>query len=160
MLIKSNYSLFTIALFCLAFLVMGFSRVYLDLEELMKESQAILNAAYAKDMADKPSKKVDIQLTKDGFFRFRKTLANGKQEYFSFNFSQFEDISFLGNTSSGILVIKTMPESIIVQTFYDRTGNIDSMASELKLPMKNLEPNEVQQFQDCFLQIRQKLKQP
>ena len=144
----------------IAFLSMSLNLPEPDLQELMKHSQDQLNAAYATDLAAVPSKKTDIQLTNDGFFRFRRTLVNGKQEYFAFNFSQYEDLDYLGNVSSGFLVMKTKPESIIVQTFRDAEGDIDSMASELRIPLKHLEAKDLQQLQDCFLQIRQKIKKP
>lgn len=129
-----------------------------DLRLLMKQCEEKLGKAYAADMENKEFKKVEIQLTKDGFFRYRRTFISGKQEYFSFSFSQFNELDYLGTAQSGLLVLKTLPESIIVQTFHDPKGNVDTMANELKLPLKQLEAADLQAFEHCFLQIREKLQ--
>ena len=129
-----------------------------DLLALMSQSQEQLNANYALDADKYKMKKVDIQLTKDGFFRCRRTFLTGKQEYFSFNFSEFETLDYLGNSQSGWLVLKTKPESIIVQTFRDPKGNIDTMATELRLPFKNLQAAELHTLNDCFQRIHDRLK--
>lgn len=157
MSIKKNYSICLTVLLFLAGSTIGANHYLPDLQELMKQSQDKLNLAYAADLENTKLKKVEIKFTKEGFFRYRRTFITGKQEYFSFNCSQFEQLDFLGNVQSGFLILKTQPESIIVQTFRDNKGNIDTMASQLKLPLKNMEAQDVQQLQDCFLAIRQKL---
>lgn len=129
-----------------------------DLIEMMNQSQQILNTTYALDVDKFRMKKADIQLTKDGFFRCRRTSLTGKQEYFSFSFSDFAELDYLGNTQNGWVVLKTKPESIIVQTFRDPKGNIDTMASELRLPFKTLATDDLQQLNDCFERIRERLK--
>ncbi len=84
-------------------------------------------------------KKWDLNITEDGFFRLRKYFVNGKQEYFSFNIRRFSDLDYLGTASSGELMIKTQSDDIIVQTYNDPRGNIDSMAAELKIPVLRME---------------------
>lgn len=129
-----------------------------DLLELMQQSQDQLNAGYALDADKYKMKKAEIQLTRDGFFRCRRTFINGKQEYYSFSFSAFEDLSYLGDEQNGWMVLKVKPEGIIVQTFRDPKGNIDTMASELRLPFKNLQAADLHTINDCFSQIRQRLQ--
>jgi hypothetical protein len=129
-----------------------------DLLELMRQGQEKLNANYALDADKFKMKKVDIQLTQDGFFRCRRTFISGKQEYYSFSFADLADFDYLGNTQNGWILLKTKPESIIVQTFRDPKGNIDTMATELKLPFKNLEAADLHQLNACFVQIRERLK--
>ena len=139
-------------------MLLGAWRALPDLEELLKQTQEKLNMAYSIEIDQPQLKKIDLQLTKDGFFRLRKTFINGKQEYFSFNFSQFDELKYLGNTQKGLLVLKTKPESIIVQTYRDAAGNIDTMASELKFPVKEMDAPDIEVIQDCFMQAREKLK--
>ncbi|MFM6976865.1 MAG: hypothetical protein ACKOW2_08485 [Sphingobacteriaceae bacterium] len=131
-----------------------------DLADLMRQTEYRLNTAFAADIEGTQFKKVEIKLTNDGFFRYRRTFLNGKQEYFSFHFSQFEDLEYLGTTHLGFLVMKTKPESIIVQTFRDSKGNIDTMATELRVPLKDMDVADIQAFQMCFSKIHEKLKQP
>lgn len=90
--------------------------------------------------SDVKIKKWELTLTNDSFIRLRKTYQNGKQEYFSFHLQKLEDIDYLGNVYSGTLQLKAKEDDIIVQTYNDKKGNIDSMANILAIPMKNMEP--------------------
>lgn len=128
-----------------------------DLLAWLKQSQEKLLMSYASELELVKVKKVDIQLTKEGFFRYRRTLMSGKQEYFAFNLSQLETMHYLGTTQSGYLVFQTLPESVIVQTFRDNRGNIDTMASEVRMPLKSIEADDLAQLQACFLKVREKL---
>lgn len=156
---RANTCFLVFSLFA-ACVFMAFRSADPDLLEKMRQCEYRLNLAFAPDLEDAKFKKVEINLTKDGFFRYRRTFMSGKQEYFSFNFSQFQEMEYLGTIQSGFLIMRTKPESIIVQTFRDRNGNVDSMATELKIPLKNIEAEDIQSFQVCFSQISEKLKQP
>jgi hypothetical protein len=90
--------------------------------------------------SDVKIKKWELTLTDDSFIRLRKTYQNGKQEYFSFHLQKLEDMDYLGNVYSGTLQLKAKEDDIIVQTYNDKKGNIDSMANVLAIPMKNMEP--------------------
>lgn len=129
-----------------------------DLLEMMSASQDRLSVLSSAGLVQQKIKKLDIQLTRDGFFRLRRTYLNGKQEYFSFSFSEFEEMNYLGTAQSGTLILKTQPESIIVQTFRDSRGNIDTMATTLKLPLQQLEAADLNNLQECFLRIKERLK--
>jgi len=148
---KRNFLLVLCACFCMA-------AQNPDLLELMRENQERLTLWSSTNLAQQKLKKIDLQLTRDGFFRLRRTYLNGKQEYFSFSFSEFEEMNYLGTTQSGTLILKTQPESIIVQTFRDSRGNIDTMATTLKLPLQQLEAADLNTLQDCFLRIKERLK--
>ncbi|MDT3404755.1 hypothetical protein QE417_003827 [Mucilaginibacter terrae] len=80
----------------------------------------------------------ELNITPDYFVRLRKTYPNGKQEYFSFHLKRFNTIDYYGNTTRGLLCFKTQADDIIVQTHNDRKGNIDSMATTLKISVKNM----------------------
>ena len=89
--------------------------------------------------ADAKLKKWELLLTNDSFIRFRKTYQNNKQEYFSFHLHRLNDMSYLGDGTSGTLQFKTTEDDIIVQTYNDRKGDVDSMANILSIPVKNMD---------------------
>jgi len=100
--------------------------------------------------ADVKLKKIEINLTEDSFLRLRKTYQNGKQEYFSLQLQQLADLSYLGNNLKGTLRLKTKEDDVIVQTYNDRKGNIDTMATELDIPLKNMEPERLDSLQQAI----------
>ncbi len=83
-------------------------------------------------------KKYEFTLTNDAFIRLRKTFTNGKQEYFSFHLKRLNDMVYLGDSNAGTLQFKTTDDDIIVQTYNDKKGDVDSMASVLNVPFKNM----------------------
>jgi len=99
---------------------------------------------------DAKLKKVEFTVTQDYFIRLRKTYAKGRQEYFSFNLHKLNDFDYLGNTKSGILEFKTMADDIIVQTYNDRHGDIDSMSTVLDIPVRNMEPERLDSLREAF----------
>ncbi|RXF71264.1 hypothetical protein [Arcticibacter tournemirensis] len=88
-------------------------------------------------------KKWELNISEVGFLRLRKYYPNGKQEYFSFNLSRLNTMTYLGTVGSGYIILKTKADDIIVQTYNDRKGNVDSMATSLKLPVVNMEPEQL-----------------
>jgi hypothetical protein len=54
------------------------------------------------------------------FLRLRKIFQNGKQEYYSCQLHNFDDLDYIGTTTSGLLKINTKADDIIVQTYNDR----------------------------------------
>lgn len=99
-------------------------------------------------------KKWDIIITYDNFLRFRKTYYNGKQEYYSFNLHKFHDLNYWGTTRNGLLRFETQGQDIIVQTYNDRAGNIDSMTNILSIPAKNMEPDRLDSLRLALLQLK------
>jgi hypothetical protein len=100
--------------------------------------------------ADVKLKKFEISLTENSFLRLRKTYQNGKQEYFSLQLQQLNEVSYLGNTYKGVLHLTAKDEDVIVQTYNDRKGNIDTMATVLDIPLKNMEPERLDSLQRAF----------
>jgi len=109
-------------------------------------SNQCLNASY-DETADIKLKKFEISLTESSFLRLRKTYQNGKQEYFSLQLQQLSDVSYLGSINKGILHLTAKDEDVIVQTYNDRKGNIDTMATMLDIPLKNMEPERLDSLQ-------------
>jgi hypothetical protein len=82
-------------------------------------------------------KKVEITLTPDHFIRLRKTYQQGKQEYFSFHLQRFASFNYLpGAANTDTLQLKALADDIIVQTYEDPQGDVDSMTTTLNIPVK------------------------
>jgi hypothetical protein len=107
--------------------------------------------------ADVKLKKWELILTDDSFLRLRKTYQNGKQEYFSFQLQKLDDLSYLGDVSSGTLQLKAKSDDIIVQTYNDRKGDIDSMATVLNIPVKNMGPERLDSLRTAFNYFKEKI---
>ncbi|WP_245128536.1 hypothetical protein [Mucilaginibacter straminoryzae] len=101
-------------------------------------------------------KKWEINLTDNGFIRLRKTFANGKQEYYSFHLHKFKDLDYLGTSNNGTLQIKALADDIIVQTYNDPHGDIDSMATSLSIHVKNVEPEQLDSLRQALLFFKDK----
>ncbi|WP_423148478.1 hypothetical protein [Rubrolithibacter danxiaensis] len=102
-------------------------------------------------------RKWDLKI-ENGFFRLKKYFPNGKQEYFSFRFDKFEDLNYSGTEESGELAIRTTGDDIIIQTYNDPQGNVDSMSSCIKVALKNIQVEQLNLLQKDFLEIRTQLK--
>ena len=63
---------------------------------------------------------------------------------------QLDDMNYVGDVNSGTLELKAKSDDIIVQTYNDRHGNIDSMASVLKIPLKNMEPERLDSLEQAL----------
>lgn len=99
---------------------------------------------------DAKLKKWEIELTPEHFIRLRKTYQHGKQEYFSLHLNKLDSVSYLGNTTTGQLRFKTISDDIIVQTYDDPQGNIDSMATVLDIPVKSMSPERVDSLNEAI----------
>lgn len=105
---------------------------------------------------DPKLKKWEVLLTDDSFIRLRKTYQNGKQEYFSFQLQKLDSIGYLGDANTGTLKLKAKSDDIIVQTYNDRKGNIDSMANVLNIPVKNMEPQRLDSLEQALNYFKMK----
>ena len=108
-----------------------------DEQEMVTWANKCFAQSFDASAGDK-IKKFELLLTNDAFIRLRKTYQNNKQEYFSFHLNRLNDMSYLGDAVSGTLQFKTKDDDIIVQTYNDRKGNVDSMANVLNIPVKNM----------------------
>lgn len=126
----------------------GFKKAFDDQDWLAYVNRT-LTLAYDQS-TDPKLKKVEIYLTPDYFVRLRKTYARDMQEYYSFNLHQFNDMDYMGSTTAGTLALKTMADDIIVQTYNDRHGDIDSMSTVLDIPVKNMEPERLDSLREAF----------
>ncbi len=121
---------------CVALFICGF-RLMPDETEWLSWTNRCLTESY-NPATEASLKKWEITLTPEHFIRLRKTFQHGKQEYFSFNLSRLDSFDYLGNTNNGVLHFKTLNDDIIVQTYDDPKGNIDSMSTVLDIPVKSI----------------------
>jgi hypothetical protein len=122
--------------------LMAFS-IPADLAEETMFVQKMLKDHY-NELAIKPAlKRYELNVTNSGFCRYRRFYTSGKVEYFSFNLIKFKDIDYYGTDKAGQLLLRTLGDDVIVQTYNDRQGDVDSMASYMLIPLKNVEAEQL-----------------
>ena len=128
---------------------------YADRQETLTWGNQCLYQSYDAS-GELKLKKWDLSLTADAFLRFKKTYQNGRQEYYSFNLRRFKDMDYLGNTTRGTIRLKTLADDIIVQTYNDRKGNVDSMTTTLNIPVKNMEAERLDSLYQALTYLKSK----
>ncbi|HZX59610.1 MAG TPA: hypothetical protein VFE54_12820 [Mucilaginibacter sp.] len=123
--------------------------------EWLNWSNKALTESY-NPSAEANLKKWEIILTPEHFIRLRKTFQHGKQEYFSFNLSRLDSFDYLGNINNGVLHFKTLNDDIIVQTYDDPKGNIDSMSTVLDIPVKSISPERLDSLNSALQYFKTK----
>lgn len=101
--------------------------------------QQFLTKFYDGELQNKQVKRYEINVTNTGFCRYRKFYSNGKEEYFAFNLSRYKQLDYYGTTIRGDLYIRTKNDDVIVQTRNDRKGEVDSTATYLVIPIKDVD---------------------
>jgi hypothetical protein len=127
----------------------------MDEQEMLTWGNRCLTESYDPS-GEAKLKKWELVLTGDSFLRLRKTYNNGKQEYFSFQLHRFTDMDYLGSIINGTLQLKAKSDDIIVQTYNDPREDIDTMATQLNLPVKNMEPERLDSLQMVLNYFRNK----
>ncbi len=102
-------------------------------------------------------KRFELQVTPTGFCRYRKIYQNGKVEFYSFNLLRFKDMDYYGNMEKGQLYLRTNQDDVIVQTRNDRKGDVDTMATQLILPLKEVDENALNTLYRHLKQVNQAL---
>jgi hypothetical protein len=128
-----------------------------ELHQLALRTQVKLNTLHNADSQSVKIRQFELLLNDEGFLRYRRTYINGKQEYYSFNLIRIKVIDYLGNTSSGDLSIQTQEDDVIVQTFNDRSGNVDSMATHFRLPLSSVEAEDLAALHNDLLEMKRLL---
>lgn len=129
-----------------------------DLTQLSAPVKDKLMALHSLGPQNKNVRKFDFQITGEGFFRYRKIYTSGKSEYFSFSVGRLQEVGYLGTTASGNLVIQTKSDDIIVQSYNDPRGNVDSMSTELILPLQQVEAEDLQLIRSNLKAIHDQLQ--
>lgn len=95
-------------------------------------------------------KKWEFTVTPEHFIRLRKTYQHGKQEYYSFHLNKLDSVNYLGESTAGELRFKTIADDIIVQTYDDPKGDIDSMSTVLDIPVKEMSAGRVDSLKEAI----------
>lgn len=123
--------------------------------------QKVLTEHYDGTQDLSPIKKHELSITTTGFCRYKRYFSSGKVEYFSLNFKKYKDIDYLGTDKQGKLKLNTKGDDVIVQTYNDKqNGDIDSMASFMIIPLKNIEPQDLIDLSMHLTKINAKLSDP
>jgi len=133
---------------CAIVITSGFKRGMNEQDWLLWANKCLMQSY--NPSVDPKLKKFDFSVTPDSFIRLRKTYAKGKEEYYSFNLHQFNDLDYVGSTATGTLMLKTMADDIICQTRNDRHGDVDSMTTVLNVPVKNMEPERLDSLREAL----------
>lgn len=157
---KNNLKLVYSSLILAAcFIVLGSATAGIDdeLNQLAQRTQVRLNTLHSADMESDKIRQIELLLNDQGFLRYRRTYINGKQEYYSFNLMRIRTIDYLGDTMSGDLSIQMQEDDVIVQTFNDRSGNVDSMATHFRLPLSRVEAEDLIALHNDLLEMKRLL---
>ena len=124
-------------------ILMAFSS-QLNFDEHTAFLQKMFKEHYDEDNSLLDIKRYELNVTNNGFCRYKRFFTNGKVEYFSFNLVKFKDLDYYGTEKKGDLYLRTRGDDVIVQTYNDkRGGDVDSMASYMSIPLKNIEAHDL-----------------
>ncbi|WP_256004145.1 hypothetical protein [Pedobacter deserti] len=122
------------AAFCLSFAFVA------SPEEDATNVQELLKNHHNDNAPSHRLKRFELHVTNTGFCRYKRFLAAGKIEYFSFNVAKFVDMDYYGSDKEGTLYLRTKAEDVIVQTYHDKGGDIDSVSTYMSIPIRTIEP--------------------
>ena len=143
------------SIFALSALNYGF-KAEMSEQEWLNWSNKCLSTSF-NPLTEPNLKKWEINLTADYFLRLRKTYQQGKQEYYSFNIKRFTNINYIaGDALTDTLRIKTQTDDIIVQTYNDPEGDVDSMATMLNIPLKKTAPERLDSLKQALMFLKAK----
>lgn len=117
-----------------------------------------LEAHYDGNFSAGQIKRYELSVTASGFCRYKRYFQNGKIEYFAFNFLKYKDVDFFGRPERGLLYLRTNADDVIVQTYKDRGGDVDSMASYMIIPLKQVEAEDLNSLASGFASLRSTLQ--
>lgn len=146
---------------CLLIILLSSFSVYNDghIHQLAERVQFKLTNLHGPEAESLKIKKCEILLSDEGFLRYRRTYTSGKQEYYSFNLLRISYMNYLGDTGSGQLSINTQEDDVIVQTFNDRNGNVDSMATHFNLSLHAVEAEDLSALQEDLFEMKRLLQE-
>jgi hypothetical protein len=117
-------------------------------KEWLDWSNKCLSDSY-NPVSEAKLKKWEITLTPEHFVRLRKTYQHGKQVYYSFNLNQLDSMNYIKTSTGSQLQFRTINDDIIVQTYDDPKGDIDSMSTLLSIPVKDISPDRLDSLNDA-----------
>lgn len=111
-----------------------------------KAMHIFLNKHYDKDGQIPALKRYELNVTNTGFCRYRKVFTDGKEEFFAFNLQRFQSLDYYGSVEKGELWLRTRHDDVIVQTRNDKAGDVDSMATYMVIPLKNIDVDQINEL--------------
>jgi len=142
--------LLLIPAFCLLLTAFSFGD---SMEEYVSFLQKSLTEHYDSGQENAIVKKYELNVTNNGFCRYKRYFNNGKIEYFAFKLSKFKDLDYYGTTTSGQLYLRTKNDDVIVQTYNDKKGDVDSMGTCVVIPLKNIEAEDLNHIKESLTKI-------
>lgn len=113
-----------------------------------------LSEHHDSECAEEQITRYELNVTNTGFCRYRRYYMSGKIEYFSFNLIKYKDLDYYGTDKKGSLYLRTRGESVIVQTYNDKKdGDVDSMASYMVIPLKNIEARDLSDLTERLVKV-------
>ena len=146
--------------FACSILIIGFISIGWKLypgkvpSDALRAAEKCLQQCFDTGVRKNKLKKYEIQISDKGFLRLRKYYPNGKEEYYSFNLKKLIAMDYFGSSASGTLALKTKSDDIIVQSFNDAKGDVDSMSSTLTIPLKNIEAEQLNELYAGLVSMR------
>jgi hypothetical protein len=104
------------------------------------------------------NKSSSLEITTDGFFRYKRVLKSNKTEYYSVKMEKLLNVYFYGSEKGGWLTFKCVDESVIFQSYNDPKGNIDSMGNEISFPLKSIPVENLNYFENNIKVINELYK--
>lgn len=143
---------------CSCLILMAFS-AYVIPDEQIAYLQKKLTEHYDNAREEQDIKHYELNVTNRGFCRYKRYFNNGKIEYFSFNLLKFKSLDYDGAEQTGKLFFRTKGEDVIVQTYNDKEGgDVDTMATYLALPVKNMMPEDLTELSEKLLKMTAQLQ--
>lgn len=98
--------------------------------------------------------KTKLEVNHAGFVRFTQTLKSGKENYASLNLSKFFKMDYWGTAVAGTLILRSVKNDVIVQTFQDPGGDVDSMSTHLDIPIAAIEPEQLNAIEQQLQRVK------
>ncbi|MBC6112432.1 hypothetical protein ACFOG5_09990 [Pedobacter fastidiosus] len=145
-----SLKLFLIPAFCLILCAFSDSD---SIDEYVGYLQKSFTDHYDFSQESNQIKRYELNVTNNGFCRYKRYFNNGKTEYFAFKLAKFKDMDYYGTTESGKLYLHTKGDDVIVQTYKDKGGDVDSMATQVIIPLKNMEAEDLNKIRENLNKI-------
>ncbi len=141
--------------FVLLGMVFLFLSAFIKADDAKKSIHIILNKYYDKEGQNEPLKSYQLNVTNNGFCRYKKVYNSGKEEFFAFNLMRFKSLDYYGDSERGELWLRTKSDDVIVQTRNDKEGEIDSMSTYVIIPLKNIDVDQLNELADRLRKLTQ-----
>ncbi|WP_155977788.1 hypothetical protein [Pedobacter glucosidilyticus] len=144
-------------LYVLSFVFLSFLGVLNDTDELKSFYRKQIEELLRKYDADRfiGSKSFTLEVNNNGFLRYKRILASNKTEYYSVRIEKVQKLNYFGNEKSGWLSVVCEPSSVIFQSYRDPSGDVDSMAHEIHLPLRGISEEELNSLNKSFDFLRE-----